>query len=559
MKKLFFSLIFTATGAMLSMAANSILGLSNQFTDETIIPPGSLETDVHKMMENWYLRNYIEMDRNADASADSDVSDELIMKRLSTMPTTIEMPYNSVVRSYIDMYTQKRRQLIENMLGMSLYYMPIFEEALEREGLPLELKYLPIIESALNPDAVSRAGAAGLWQFMVPTAKSMGLEINSLIDERRDPYKSSDLAAKYLKQLYGIFGDWSLAIAAYNCGPGNVTKAFKRAGGNSDKTQDFWTIYDYLPKETRGYVPCFIAANYVMTYYPEHNISPALAKRPLITDSVHVTKRIHLQQIADVLSIPVEEIRILNPQFRQDWIPGDIKPYNLVLPSKQIYSYILSEDSIVNHNLALYERRMVAEPGMTTREDGDYIITEKVQWHKVKRGETLTSIARRYGVTVSSLKTANNGISGVKRGQTIKIVTTQKVKKPVEETVTATQAAQQDSTNVENTELLAQNASEGLTEDPERDLQADSIAMAEQEARQKLLEEEAKRAEAEKPKVTPKTTKKQDNSSPVTITVKKGDSLYSIAKRNGTTVAKLKQLNGLKSDKIQAGQKLRVR
>lgn len=557
-RKAIFSLVFVSAAASCLSGANSILALSDQFKDVTIIPPESVETDVHKMMENWYLKNYIDMDRNADNSADTDITDGIIIQRLAAMPTTIEMPYNSVVRSYIDMYTQKRRQLIENMLGMSLYYMPIFEEALEREGLPMELKYLPIIESALNPDAVSRAGAAGMWQFMIATAKGMGLEVNSLVDERRDPYKSSDSAAKYLKQLYNIFGDWSLAIAAYNCGPGNVNKAIKRAGVNADnKKLDFWAIYDYLPKETRGYVPCFIAANYVMNYYPEHNISPALAKRPLITDSVHITKRIHLQQIADVLDIPVEEIRILNPQYRKDYIPGDIHPYSLVLPSKQVYSYILSEDSIANHNLSLYERRLTAEPGMTTREDGDYIVTETTQWHKVKRGETLTSIARRYGVTVNSLKSANNGIRSVNRGQTIKIVTTQRVKKPTEEGLEQKNLSEDSQDMVLNGEIVAENTQDGVTSDPERDLEADSIAMAEQAVRQQALEQAQKEA-SEKSKANTQT-KKQTNNSPVTITVKKGDTLSAIARRYGTTVAKIKQLNGLTSDRIQAGKKLRVK
>ena len=190
--------------------------------------------------------------------------------------------------------------------------MPIFEEALEREGLPLELKYLPIIESALRPDATSRVGAAGLWQFMVKTGKSMGLEVNSLVDERRDPIKSSAMAAHYLNDLYSIYHDWALAIASYNCGPGNVSKAIRRSGGKTD----YWEIYPYLPRETRGYVPAFIAVNYVMNYYGDHNICPVLTRRPLLTDTVQVTRRVHLQQISDVLQIPIEEIRSLNPQYR---------------------------------------------------------------------------------------------------------------------------------------------------------------------------------------------------------------------------------------------------
>lgn len=549
----YFSFAFIA--GLAASASPSILSLSTQFTDSTIVMPQSLETDVHKMMENWYLQNYIELDRNADASVPAEVSDEILIQRLAALPTVVEMPYNQIVRSYIDMYTQRRRQLVENMLGMSLYYMPIFEEALERNGVPLELKYLPIIESALNPDAVSRAGATGLWQFMLPTARGLGLEINSLVDERRDPYKSSEQAARYLRQLYDIFGDWSLAIAAYNCGPGNVSKALKRAGDGDGKKRDFWDIYYYLPQETRGYVPCFIAANYVMNYYPEHNISPALARRPLITDSVHVTKRVHVQQIADVLNLPVEEIKILNPQYREGYIPGDIHPYSLVLPSKQVYSYLLSEDSIVNHDIASYARRLTVDPNSGTvesvREDGDYIITEKTLWHKVNRGETLTSIAKKYGTTVSSLKKANGGISSVKRGQTIKILTTQKEKKPAE-----TMPVQELTSVADTSSVSVQQGSDNFALS---ELEAQGLPVPDNGG--SIAPTETKPSQVAETKSQETTAKKSSTNStgPTTVTIKRGDTLSSIARANRTTVAKLKELNGLKNDNIRAGDKLRVR
>lgn len=556
-KKLAITCCIVTLSAVTTSAA-SLLSLSSQFTDSTIIMPESVDTDVHKMMENWYLRNYIDMDRNADSSIDNEVSDEILIKRLAAIPTTIEMPFHPEVKAYIIMYTQRRRQLVESMLGMSLYYMPIFEQALEREGVPLELKYLPIIESAMNPDAVSRVGATGLWQFMLPTARGLGMEINTLVDERRDPYKSSELAAKYLKQLYDIYHDWSLAIAAYNCGPGNVNKALKRAGDGDGKKRDFWAIYNYLPKETRGYVPCFIAANYVMNYYPEHNISPALARRPLITDSVHVTQRIHLQQIADVLQIPVEEIRVLNPQYREDYIPGDIRPYSLVLPSKQIYSFLLSEDSIANHNKELYARRLVIDPNSgnieSVRDDGDYIITEKVLWHKVKRGETLNSIGRRYGVTVSSLRSANGGISKVKKGQTIKIVTTQRTRKPKEDTIeTANEEVVMVVGTGDTTVIMEENIVVAETGSDET-AQVTTVAVVEE----KPLP--APESPVKKATQTANSNKKQSKSAGgSTVTVRKGDTLSSIARRNNTTIAKLKKLNGLKNDKIQIGQKLKVK
>ena len=245
-------------------------------------------------------------------------------------PTEIELPYNSIVGNYINMYLTKRRSLVADMLALHSYYGPIFVEELLKEGMPTELQYLPVIESAINPNAVSRAGAAGLWQFMPATAKGLGMEVNSLIDERRDARLSSRNAARYLKQLYEIYNDWSLAIAAYNCGPGNVNKALRRAGGEGKK--DYWEIYSYLPAETRGYVPAFIAANYVMNYYNKHGISPTVIKRHLTTDTVRVNKYIHFNQIAAVLNIPVDEIRMLNPQYRKDIIPGDYRPYLLTLP-----------------------------------------------------------------------------------------------------------------------------------------------------------------------------------------------------------------------------------
>lgn len=458
------ALLFTLTAA--GNAPTNILSMRDTITDPNIVYPHSFEADTHKMKQNWYLQVYTEMARNDNETSSSvEASDEELIARLRTMPTEIEMPFNSVVKSYISMYVDRRRTLIENMLGLSTYYMPIFEQALEEEGMPLELKYLPIIESALNPNAVSRVGATGLWQFMLPTARGLGMEINSLVDERRDPIQSSKMAARYLKQLYNIYGDWSLAIAAYNCGPGNVNKALRRAGGETEK-KDFWEIYPFLPSETRGYVPGFIAANYAMNYYDKHNISPALARRPIITDSVYVKKRVHFQQIADVLNIPIEEIRLLNPQYRKDIIPGDIKAYPLVLPSHQALCYIVSEDSIVAHDAAKYARRDVVEPstGSTTvSDDGKYIITEEVKFHKVRRGETLSGLAKKYGVTINSIKKAN-GIKTLRRGTTIKIVTTKRVLKPQE----PEEETKEENVNTENVNTEEVASEEAGNETPEQ-------------------------------------------------------------------------------------------
>ena len=434
MKKRFSILILSgmvAVGTAFSATKQNILTVRESFPDSTTVYPESFETDTEKLLQNWYVQNYTILDEEVESKSSNEVSEEEYIKRLSQIPATIEMPYNQEVRKYIDMYVNRRRTMVEAMLGMSLYYMPIFEQALEQEGMPLELKYLPIVESALDPVAKSRVGAAGLWQFMIRTGKGLGLEINSLVDERLDPYKSSVKAAKYLKQLYNIYKDWSLAIAAYNCGPGKVNQALRRAGGSG---KDYWQIYAFLPKETRGYVPAFIAANYVMTYFKKHNISPALAKKPILVDTVQVTRRIHFNQISSVLDIPVEALRVLNPQYRKDVIPGNVRPYTLALPSQQIYSFLMSEDSIVSKNASKYQPRLVVEPQMTqvaSDEGGEYEWETKTvtKIHKVRRGETLGGIAAKYKTTVSAIKKANgmrNNNIGV--GKRLKIKTTERVK-----------------------------------------------------------------------------------------------------------------------------------
>ena len=567
----------TVTSHAVTPQAKNILALSSEFTDSTTVFPQSIEANTQTMLENWYLKNYVDLDRQADRSPDTELSDEEIVKRLAAIPTVIEMPFNSVVRTYIDMYTQRRRQLIENMLGMSLYYMPIFEEALEKEGLPLELKYLPIIESALNPNAVSRSGATGLWQFMITTAKAMGMEVTTIVDERRDPYKSSEMAAAYLKQLYSIYNDWSLAIAAYNCGPGNVNKALKRLGDADDKKHDFWEIYPFLPNETRGYVPGFIAATYVMTYYPEHGISPALAKRPLITDSIHVTERVHFKQIADVLNIPEEEIRVLNPQYRKDYIPGDLKPSPLVLPSKQIFSYLASRDSIINHDNAIYARRLRVEPSTgeqtNVKVDGDYLVTEKIQYHKVARNETLTSIARKYGITVAALKSANGGIKSVKRGQELKIVTSTREKKSDDLLAAdASTAAGMDNistpsaTSTEtapSTETAAESDNVSSNANAQNTTATKKASNTAADTAKKSASSAAKAGNTQKTTTTKSNTATSNQASAgsgaSTYTVKKGDSMYQIARKHGLTVEKLMQLNGKTNDKLQVGDKLKVK
>ena len=539
-------------------ASQGILNLSETITDTAIIYPESFETDVHRMMQNWYLQNYIVLDSRADSESDVDATDEVMIQRLAQIPTTIEMPFNQIVRSHIDMYTQRRRSLVENMLGMSLYYMPIFEEALEREGLPLELRYLPVIESALNPDAVSRAGAAGLWQFMLPTARGFGLEINTLVDERRDPVTSTQAAAKYLRQLHDIYGDWSLAIAAYNCGPGNVNKALRRAGIDMDNPnaaaiqKDFWSIYYNLPAETRGYVPAFIAANYVMNYYNCHNISPALARRPILTDTVHINKRVHFNQIANVLNIPIEEIRALNPQYRKDIIPGDVRSYALRLPSKLVYAYIMSEDSILSNNQSRYVRRTVVEPtDHTALVTGTRLV---VKTHKVARGETMQKIASRYRVTVADIKKWNRLKSTkLKRGQNIKIHTYEPANElSVAEKTTATAAISDSQVNDNSAATTVSTAQSVET--------ASTVSAGKQASEPKKSEPKTVSPKQEQKKTATTPKKANNNSGGTTIhTVKRGESYWKIAKKYpGVSADDIRKANPTAGDKIQIGQKLKI-
>ena len=561
MKKTALRFVTICTLALTSVTAwsrQNVNTIKESIVDNSIVFPESFETDTKALMNNWYLKNYTVLDSYVENSKSETVSDEVYIKRLRALPVTIEMPFNSVVKTYIEMYTQRRRTLVEEMLGMSLYYMPIFEQALEKEGLPLELKYLPVIESALNPDAISRVGATGLWQFMISTAKGLGLEVNSLVDERRDPYRASEKAAVYLKNLYNIYHDWSLVIAAYNCGPGNVNKALRRAGGSG---KDFWAIYPYLPKETRGYVPAFIAANYVMTYFKNHNISPSLAKKPLLTDTIAVNQRINFNQISKVLNMPIDELRVLNPQFRRDVIPGDTHSYSLCLPTHQVYSFIMSKDSILNYRTDLYGRRDVVEPATIADSQQDISGVEGVdftyetqtvtKWHKVRRGETLAKIAGKYGVTSSSIKRAN-GLrrSSVKRGQSLKIVTTQRVKVPIEK-----------SDEPASDELLAANNA-GTELDAEQ-TDTEEIEVAEpapttvKPAEQPKAKPEPKQKEQPKTKEQPKKRNHSDDAGIITKhTVRSGESLYKIATDNGITVDELKAANNITGDAVKAGETL---
>ena len=371
--------------------------------DPHIVQPFSMTRDLSHLVHEWKVNFFQPDDCDCIPSPNVVVSDEVIIARLQAMPTVMEMSFNPVVRSQIDAYATRRREQVSRMLALANYYFPIFEEVLERYGLPLELRYLPVIESALNPIAVSRAGAAGLWQFMPRTARGFGLEISSLVDERRCVHRSTEAAARYLRNLYALYGDWKLVLAAYNSGMGTVNRAIARSGG----VRDYWAIYHRLPRETRGFVPIFIAAAYIMNHYRDHGICP-MAVDPLFLglDTVHVHQQIHFEQISYVLDIPVRDLQRLNPKFRRDIIPAtEDRPFALVLPTKNIYAFIEKQDSIFAHNRDVhFNHRVLASATATTAVSGNFIHT----YHRVVSGESLSVIARRHGTTVANLRSWNN-------------------------------------------------------------------------------------------------------------------------------------------------------
>lgn len=351
---------------------DELIVIDQSGNEEVIDFPEAMTYDLDSLLNEYMAKTYLSAEDCNMRNENPYYPEEVYIDRLSRMPTVMEMAHNKVVQQFIDRYASRLRGTISYVLGAGNFYMPIFEEALETYQIPLELKYLPVIESALNPRAVSRVGATGLWQFMLATGKQYNLQVNSLVDERRDPIKASYAAAHLLSDLYKVFGDWNLVIAAYNCGPGNVSKAIQRSGGS----KDYWHIYPYLPRETRGYVPAFIAANYMMTYYSQHNICPMSSRLPAKTDTVMVNRKIHLEQISKVLNIDIEMLRTLNPMYRHDIIPGNTEPYALRLPQADITRFIEQEDTICNYRASeLLTNRIQVEVN-------DYTPT---YYHKSKR------------------------------------------------------------------------------------------------------------------------------------------------------------------------------
>ena len=420
---------------------------------------------------------------------ESNVPDEVYIERLKKMNSFISLPYNDIVKNYIILYSEKMPTKMAHMLGLCQYYMPIFDETFNKHDLPEELKTMAIIESAMNPLAVSRAGAKGMWQFMYATAKMYGLHIDSFVDERMDPFKAADAAARYLQDAYEIFGDWNLAIASYNCGAGNVNKAIRRSGGK----RAFWDIWPYLPRETRGYVPAFVGALYAMTYYKEHGIKPEAIEMPIHVDTFKINKQLHLKQVAELTGAPLEELKNLNPQYRHDIIPGNSKEYILRLPYTYTNAFIEHEDSVYTHKYDEFFNPTTIKK-IQDGADGERIV------YVVKNGDYLGRIASRNRCTVAQIKRWNGLKSNnIRVGQRLVIY--------------RGGGGPSTSSSSSSTAAAAPSSSSSST---------------------------------------------QSSTPTGTYTVKSGDTLSGIATRHGVTVNQLKQWNGLTSNNIKVGQKLKL-
>jgi membrane-bound lytic murein transglycosylase D len=473
---------------------------------------GLFSEKIDSSNSTWFIQNAFVSDSVEVSFIENypkNIPDSIYIQRLQKAEQVIDLSYNPAVLSFIKMYTERKRDQVERMIGLSEYYFPVFEEILDKYNLPLELKYLPIIESALNPIATSSAGALGLWQFMYGTAKLLNMEITSFVDERRDPVKSAEAAAIYLKKLFGIYNDWHLAIAAYNCGPGNVDRAIKRSGGKTS----YWDIYYLLPRETRGYVPLFIAATYVMNFYGEHNLIPQMPAMPTNVDTIMVNNYLHFDQISATLNIDKENLKALNPMYKRGVIPAsDKKPYPLILPYQKAFEFIEKDTAVFAYERNKYfpNNTLVnpAEKGSGYFSPGDIAGKSKIVY-TVKSGDTVGGISKKYRVRASDLTYWNNiKKNRIRDGQKLAIYVPEKNKPKQEKTqVKADNSAQTAATNAVVVEQ-------------------DSTAIAEFEI----------------------------------YTVQKGDNVGSIAQKyNGVTGDDIIQLNNIRNVRgLSVGQKLKI-
>jgi len=483
----------------------SVLSTDSAYAEIGLMPE-VLDQNITNLLESWHVQYFSKaQDYCFDDSENVVFSEKIYQQRLKQIPCVIPMTYNETVRNCIDLYANRRRDLVRYMMGMADLYFPIFEQILDEHKLPLELKYLAVVESALNPTALSRVGAAGLWQFMLPTGKIYGLEINSLVDERLDVYKATHAACKYFKEMYNVYGDWHLVLASYNCGPGNVNKAIRRSGGKTD----FWEIYPHLPKETRSYVPLFIAATYIMNYHCDHNLCPMQTSLSMASDTFMINKMMHLQQVAEVLNLDIEQLRMLNPQYKREIIPGNIQPSVLKLPVSATSSFIDKEDTLYTHRIEELLANYI--PADSSDEE---ISTKETIRHTVKSGENLYTIANQYGVTAQNIRRWNQ-LKGnrVPAGRKLTI-------------------------HIDNGGIIYAAKSDPPVE--------------KEKTPQKTVAEK-------KPVVNQTKATSVDNIKIVSYKVQAGDSLYSISKKYpGVTVAKIQSANQMNGNKIRVGQVIKI-
>lgn len=472
------------------------------------------------------------------------VSEDVYRQRIAKIITPIPLSYNSLVRNYIDIYASKKRDLTSRMLGLSHLYFPLFEEILDKEGLPLEFKYLSVVESALNPTAVSQAGATGIWQFMLSTGKLYNLKVSSYTDERRDPLKATYAACNYFKDMYKIYRDWLLVIAAYNCGPGNVNKAIIRSGGKTN----FWEICRYLPAETRGYVPAFIAVCYVMNYSKDHNIVPVIpAFSYFEVDTLRVRKKTTLSKIANSINLPLDVVSFLNPIYKKGIIPETEIPQIVRLPANKSTVFLNNENSIYSTDAEeaspILARLKFTKTKTEEENNSSEYSYEKIKTtHVVRRGETISGLADAYNCSATDIKKLNKLKSNkLQAGQKLKIFTWTRIYKPVNDS----ESAESIKKNSNDSSLLAsekQTVSVDQTTDSVKDLNdTDAVVTL-------SYPEKDKSVSKNKPKY-------------IYHLVQRGDTLWSIAKRyEGVSVDQIAELNNISNKRsLKTGTKLKVK
>ncbi len=493
------------------------LSVSDTIIIKTDIETEKITRDLDSLVNSWYVRQALR-DFPFDLEHDSTgtvLPDSVYEERISRIPSVVSLKFNSIIRNHIHVYTIRQREKFAAVLGLKDYYFPMIEDIFESYGLPTELKYMAVIESAHNVNAVSRVGATGMWQFMHSTGKSYGLTINSVIDERRDPVKSTHAAARFIKDLYSIYNDWILVIAAYNCGPGNVNKAIRR----SDNRKDYWEIYYRLPRETRGYIPMFVAAAYAVNYYPEHKIRPLPLNIPVATDTIMINSDMHLNQISEVMGIPPGELRTLNPQYRTGLVPGSSKPMSLTLPLAHLGDFIDLTDTIKNYKSDVYlsKTTRIDDPSRTTFVPVDIKGRTRLVY-TVREGDNLGYIAEWYRVGLSDLRSWNNIYSN-------RILVGQKLVVYV---------------------------------DPARSEYFEKINSMSFSEKQKLT---GKVVPSNPVTASSPLAVETDEGEYITYTVRNGDTVWDIARMfDNVTASDLLKLNNITDPgKIQVGQKLRIR